>query len=954
MKTTRRMKSNFGHDFKHFLYSTFHAISQSASHGRKPVTVLFIFTFALIITVQPVLFPDTNPSALAKVASINLQQQASSHEIYLPVACSGPTTTTSSEGWPMVGANPQRTSWTSDEVTGNLHVEWYRPIEAYIPHHAQIIASNGLIFVPTAKGLYALNPRNGELAWRFDTEMPLGNSPTVAEDVVYVGGYDNKIHALDVHTGQHLWEFAGAKAGFDTNPLVVEGKVIAGNRDGYIYAIGAHRTAQAGELIWRYKTGGPIHFSAAYQDGKLYFASNDNYAYALRAFNGDLVWKSDKLPGDGFHSYWPVVYGDKVVFSGSVVYRMGMEPGMASVKNASGDGYTKFTDMDQEALWPNDPYGALIGNNVPGQTWSNGFPVLDASRITEYYEDNPATELYKHKPWRRIVVVLNSNNGSEYTFDSDGDGYDETIPIMMWGTHSGNFYPPIAGPDNLLYFANIYENFAIPQGRIMGWSPSTPSYLSILHGQGAVDEPFSMAAGGDIIYYTNAGGQVANWFSVSEPNRRGRIWDYGSPLTDQAPGYDQMYWFLPGTDFYTVYGTTNGIYGDGSVQPTIIPYQGRLFVHRRNAIVAFGPGPSIGQVPLLTANEVDENLTTPSVEELKSRLEDEIQKILDAGHLRPGSMNPGMFNACCRELIDYFENPGDTLYTLAKAYPHMPADIQSQLRGYLQREFRDYFDPVMYSTTGWADGVNRESMPVPPEVEDSFASYPPQERAGPRWSWSYPQHNFNAMKLYAELFPAERARVYELAKSRLQVPVPSTATTDHFIAKPWELNAYIAGYYGFLDLQQAAGMSGTDSQLRLQVSTELNRLLALRNTIFDKDTPWTDMSYVIRRHLNIARNFIMLSPELGDYMNSNMLAEVREAIAEYEDVAPYWFVSRFEVVHDEGVISNLYNNHALLQAKAYILKESRSELAKYLDVPSFERGDLFYIQNLITVIEAQP
>ena len=43
----------------------------------------------------------------------------------------------------------------------------------------------------------------------------------------------------------------------------------------------------------------------------------------------------------------------------------------------------------------------------------------------------------------------------------------------------------------------------------------------------------------------------------------------------------------------------------------------------------------------------------------------------------------------------------------------------------------------------------------------------------------------------------------------------------------------------------------------------------------------------------------------------------------------------------------------LLQAKALALKQPAGELVKYLDVPVFALGDLFYIQNLTAVIAAQ-
>ena len=136
--------------------------------------------------------------------------------------------------------------------------------------------------------------------------------------MAYVGGLDHKLYAIDAFTGVRRWAFE-AGAGFETNPLVVAGKVYAGNRDGFFYAVYTE-APQAGQLAWKYQTQGPILFSAAYKDGMVYFASQDSHAYALNAQSGALVWKSAKLPGAGFHSFWPVVYRDRVIFSGSHNY----------------------------------------------------------------------------------------------------------------------------------------------------------------------------------------------------------------------------------------------------------------------------------------------------------------------------------------------------------------------------------------------------------------------------------------------------------------------------------------------------------------------------------------------------------------------------------------------------------------------------------------------------------
>ena len=93
-----------------------------------------------------------------------------------------------------------------------------------------------------------------------------------------------------------------------------------------------------------------------------------------------------------------------------------------------------------------------------------------------------------------------------------------------------------------------------------------------------------------------------------------------------------------------------------------------------------------------------------------------------------------------------------------------------------------------------------------------------------------------------------------------------------------------------------------------------------------------------------------LVPELATELSVN---QVQQAIDEYEYVAPYWFVSRYEATMGEGVMADLYIYNAIFQAKAQVLGESQAELSKYLDVPAFARGDLHHIQNLITALQAE-
>lgn len=910
--------------------------------------------------------PTSAPAPTSTTGSPTEQvsQVSVGRTLYFPMVSNGWGPPLVGSDWAYAGANPQRTSWTDQETSQELGLVWYRPIEAYISQNTQIIAAGGLLYVSTARGLYALNAANGGVAWRFDTELPLGNSPAVDHGIVYVGGYDHKLHALDAQTGSHLWAFDGAQAGYDTNPLVVEGKVIAGNRDGALYAVGAHGTPQQGQLIWKFQSGGPIRLSAAYKDGMVFFAASDNRAYALRVDNGNLLWKSDVLPGDGFQSYWPVIYQDKVIFSGAVGYRHNLSFGTQTILDGQGNGYDTYDRLQRDDLFF-DRTGTTLGNVFPSlESWSHGNEVMDASRLAEYLEVGPS-DIHLHKPWRRVLIILNIYDGKEYTFDSDQDGSPEYAPVAWWGARSGNLYPPLVGPDGILYLNNIYSSgdsqWSIPQGKVMGWNIGTP-YFSLIGGQGAMDEPQAISGSGSTIYRNICCDRLGDYTNILTGEDR-TLWLYAQ-LEKRAPGYDEMWWGIdPASDYPGLegnYGTKNGIYQNHGDQNPLVPYGGMLFTHRRNAILAFGPEGDLGKLPLLSVNAAQSPISTPSLEALKGRLEAEIQKMIAAGLLRPGYMNGGQFSQY-RNLNDYFDNPGDTLGTLARAYPYLPSTLRGQAGAYLKTVFQNYFVTDMYARIGWSEGAAREALPLPPEVAAAVAESKASIYPTGSWSWRYPPHNFYALWKYAQLFPEDASKAYELAKGQLDEIIQNIPALDRLTKYPYEHNAYIAGLMGYLNLQSIGGKG--DTYRRGEVQSKLDELLAQRASNFSKDTPWIQSNELPstgedyhRRSLNISRNFMFLVPELGSYLNSNAAAlpKVQEALAEYNTAAPYWFVSRYNAVVDEGAIQNLYDYWAIFQARAYALKEPRDQLVKYLDAPAFIRGDLFYIQNLIAAIEAGP
>jgi hypothetical protein len=671
-----------------------------------------------------------------------------------------------------------------------------------------------------------------------------------------------------------------------------------------------------------------------------------------------LIWRSAKLPGAGFHSFWPVVYQDRVIFAGSHNYR--------SSSRFSAPGKNPVREWDE--VYPNrqsDPDGTWVGplGQQPGP-WAPGTTTLDSSQpnVTSNGQTLPITEYFEQKPWRRTVFVLDRHTGQEVTYDFDQDGQREYAPFLWFGTHSGNRYPPIVGGDGVLYLSNnVLSDPAIPWGHISGWQLDTPFISLPARGHNAVDEPQGYVAGGNLIYWNRCCDRVGAAFDLRQP---GTDWTYFSyNLVQLLPGYNSRY-FNPDPEDYThvfaAFGGPNGVYGFHADTNPPIPYQGKVYMHRSNAILAFAPASGAPQalelVPAVPAPP--SGLTPLGPAGLKTRLAEEIQKMLAAGHLRPGYASHGHFDLpaqyqCGADLVDYFHQPAETLLTLLQALPHLPEDMQPQVRAYLQAEFSAY-PPHRYNHIGWQAGAAREAFDLPPELEAVRVNFPPEEGlAG--FVWSSNPYSFYALWQYAawQNEPALAHQLIQEAQISKSLMASLTTVPDNAILARMPLvhNAYIAGYLGYLGLEQLAGQPESGA-----MRSELERLLQLRASEFTKDSAYASASLreegAYCRTLNVASNFMFLVPELAGYLQEHALIKVQGALAEYEQIAPYWFVAFAAEGFGENALTPLYDTQALFLAKVWILEEPGPELEQYLDVPAFARGDLFYIQKLVAAINA--
>lgn len=870
----------------------------------------------------------------------------------------------SSGEWPMVGANLQRTSWNTEEVSGALSVDWYTPItEVRTVHEAEPIISAGKVYIATNKGLIAIDANTGAKVWSYGTDMPLGGNPTVANGVVYVGGYDRRIHAVNVSDGKLKtgWTFVEAGAGFETNPLVVNNKVYIGNRDGYMYCLDAN----TGALVWKWRDEkpyvtqsdewpeAPIRFSAAYKNGIIYWGQDNAHAYALRdnGTNGELVWKTvQPLPGVGFTSFWTVFYHDResnkdyILLSGSKK--------SPSFGWWDGDYYYK----ENYDLFSGIPLGGLIGavGQVEGD-WVSGTKTIDASKIQNYINTNPQ---------KRHLLILDAGSGNEYA----------TYAPVSWvsTTHGGDKRPPlINGIDGVIYTHMGYKNgnstIEHPpdgespnmgaSGGISGWKFGT-QYISRLYDfvRGFADETVHFTSGGNIVYWSEGFNMPYGSFSVNKPMGS------NSPVNYAPCGGDCL-------------GIPNGG-GDSA----LVPYNNRVYVNNKwedinrvymldgNQLVAFKINGSKTAKPAVLID----NPTTPaanpvSVQMIQARLTTEVNRILTAGGpLRPGFHDSGIWGSAVNgyyppdiilgdHLSEYFHTPTDTIVTLYQVAQVMPS-LKDQIVTYLKTYYGvgKNHDVTALAHVGWKSWPQREIYPDTLELatimqrstNDSnsvIASLPrtsyymPAGLGLPK-PFNFPQDAFYGAWKYAQLVPADALAIWNAIKGKIEAPIASATLQDY----PYVLNQYINGYTGYVELGKLVGANVASQE------TALAELKSLRSR-FSTANPFEKVFY--SQNLLAARNFMYMTPELAGLMKTQNQIPIQAAVDGYKTSKPYWFVTKFDQTHGEGVFEPLHTYHALFQAKARILRQPYEDLVKYIDAPAFWRGDLYYIQNLVAALE---
>ena len=229
----------------------------------------------------------------------------------LPATAQGPVAAPATE-WRQFRGNAQLTGVSASTPPATLELLWTYDAGEVIDSSAAI--ADGVVYVGGGDGdLIALDLASGALRWKYATGNLIGeSSPAVGPGIggaVYIGDLGGILHAVSPRDGKALWTFKTASE-IKSSPVIVHGAnpvVLVGSYDGHLYAL----DARTGRLRWKVLTKGQVHATPAVQDGLAFVAGCDAVFRAIRIADGSEAYQ---IESGAYTASSPVLEGDRAYF----------------------------------------------------------------------------------------------------------------------------------------------------------------------------------------------------------------------------------------------------------------------------------------------------------------------------------------------------------------------------------------------------------------------------------------------------------------------------------------------------------------------------------------------------------------------------------------------------------------------------------------------------------------
>jgi hypothetical protein len=174
----------------------------------------------------------------------------------------------------------------------------------------QPVVAQGKVFVGALHGvLHALDAETGRDVWTFQAGGAVLHTCAVADRNVIFGSADGGIYAVQIASGKLAWRVQTGAAVWNA-PAIDDGLVIVGSRDHKLYALDAATGKIQWTALTDGPLLGSPAIDHQHVPSRVYIGSEDMRVYAFDRRGGQVLWRSEKLPGVSLRGYHPVAAPD--------------------------------------------------------------------------------------------------------------------------------------------------------------------------------------------------------------------------------------------------------------------------------------------------------------------------------------------------------------------------------------------------------------------------------------------------------------------------------------------------------------------------------------------------------------------------------------------------------------------------------------------------------------------
>jgi len=856
----------------------------------------------------------------------------------------------SQEDWPALHKDNQRSGFSKEVLQGPFERKWFRDFhDEMIASRVEAIVVGDLCYVGTFAGTFhALRVTDGTTAWTFKAGGPIGHSAAYAEGRIVFGADDGKLYCLDAATGEKRWVY-GAAGGIWVAPTISGRRVYVGDRSGTLHAV----ALSDGLPAWVSATGGMILKPASVsEDGKnILVGSEDMQVYCLSS-EGKLLWKSKKLAGLSLRDEAPTIW-----------------KGMVLVRTSPADGFHEVMNRNQNFL-------AAVQKEIPLGEKDKVIDDQYTAYILRYTEDRHRSEqkavvkYLRENPWDQTFYALKLEDGTEpwiapilYTC---GLHNPPTAPTFnpatgecytYYRTSLTNFsrgVRPFTGVGRLDPATGLVENLNHAQGDQPGWS----DFASI------GDETQSLSLMGDVLLSTHQGTvgglhpATRKWFPiVNARDTYGGIfgpgvlpggWDgekkyqrdgYLVNMCNEWHGPDRSIVSIAGRRMFWVVGSQVVCLGGPDIPKTATggskapaPWKKKF-----DFVVTAGGNLTADRVGgyddtverlAIAAEQVRPFLAFPSPKApassaLMRRLEAAVAELVGA------SWKPFVVELGISKEERHFTEPGETLETLALAYPFLTGNTRSEAAKLMSVLFETGFPTD-------APASRRERYDLGPGMQ-KFAAAPP----------AYGIPDAYAVSLWAEVTGSwDKVLAREAGYRRIFDGLKPGKIDPKAKDAGALVNAQIATAIGYARIARKAGRpEEVDRVLAVLAELVTERVHHERaDSNFVREVRGAHSASIPRYH--------HLVPELAAMLQEFAPRELERNVRALDAQLPLWYQAFAErMAGGENYTHTPLIARGIFEVLADGVRAPSVELAAKLDQP-WCRADLYFIEKLAATLRA--